>query len=307
MKIYAIVAVYNGRQQNWIKECLDSITRSTLPVNIIAIDNGSTDGSVDFIQQNYKQVDLIRSDKNSGFGAANNIGIRKALDAGFDFLFLLNQDAYVFPDSIQQLIELHKQQPEYGILSPVHLADNGNVIDKTFLRSITDLPGNLFISDLILGQKLSKVYSFPFVNAAIWSISRKCIENVGGFDPIFLHYGEDADYCKRVLARNLLIGVSPEVRAVHNRSQADSRRPIDAKKKLLLSYLLHFKEENSSLTRLSLQHLKNSFLYFASAFLRLRITTLFQILSVNLQLFGLRRQIQKSRHEQKNKLAFLTK
>src|SRR5210317_1231583 len=109
--VYAIVVTYQGLK--WYKKCFDSLQDSTIPVKIIAVDNGSGDGSVDFINNNFKGIQLISQGSNQGFGKANNRGIKEALKQNADYVFLLNQDAWVEPPTIEKLISVHKEQPEY--------------------------------------------------------------------------------------------------------------------------------------------------------------------------------------------------
>lgn len=101
-----------------------------------------------------------------GFGKGNNIGIRKAYDAGADFVFLLNQDAWIESDTIEKLIEVANQNTEYAIISPMHLNGNGSSLDHNFSYYIaTELSKTLF-SDMFLNTYENKIYSQKFVNAA---------------------------------------------------------------------------------------------------------------------------------------------
>ena len=76
----------------WLQNCLEAIKKSTYPVDTIVIDNGSTDSTVLFIKSNYPEVHLVESGKNLGFGQANNVGMRYALEQNADYVYLLNQD-----------------------------------------------------------------------------------------------------------------------------------------------------------------------------------------------------------------------
>src|SRR5436853_176799 len=69
----------------------------------------------------------------------------------------------------------------------------------------------------LIRNNLQPVYFVPFVNAAIWLISRKCIQEVGGFDPLFFMYAEDDDYCCRLRLHGLHIGIVPTAHAYHAR------------------------------------------------------------------------------------------
>ena len=191
--LFVIIVTYNGKQ--WYDRCFGSLRKSTLPITTIVVDNASNDGTAEYIKKNYPEIVLIESDKNLGFGQANNKAMRYALDCGCDYVFLLNQDAWVEPDTLERLVSIHKHNPEYGIVSPMHLNE-----DK--------------------------------LNAAAWLLPRKTLETIGGFDPLFFHYGEDDNYMSRVLYHDYKIGICPGIHIVHDaknpgvrkRSPAESRR-----------------------------------------------------------------------------------
>ena len=88
--------------------------------------NASGDGTVEYIKENYPEIMLIESKENLGFGKGNNLAMRYALDHGCDYVFLLNQDAWLDEnDTIEKLVEVAQRHPEYGILSPMHMNING--------------------------------------------------------------------------------------------------------------------------------------------------------------------------------------
>lgn len=197
----------------WLKTCLDSC--KDFPV--IIVDNASTDGTLDFIKKKYPQVTLLPQNKNLGFGQANNVGIRYALKQGADYVFLLNQDAYLQDGCIAHLINVQKQHPEYGILSPIHLNGKGNRLDRNFSNYVSYKYNADFYSDFILKNSLQEIYEVPFVNAAGWLLSREVLDTMGGFDPIFFHYGEDENYCQRAEYHGFKIGVVPNAFLKHDR------------------------------------------------------------------------------------------
>jgi len=229
-KIYAIIVTYNGMQ--WIERCIDSLIHSNVPVNIIVIDNMSTDGTTEFIKRKYPSVELIETGKNLGFGKANNIGITLAIKQDADYVFLLNQDAWVDINTIGELVRIHKQNPGYGILSPIHLNGKGSALDYKFSLqcNATDCPG--YVSDLVTSA-LKQVYTINFSNAALWLISKDCIQKTGAFDPIFPHYGEDFDYVNRIKYYGFKIGIAPVLRGFHDREE----RPYSEKRERIITQL----------------------------------------------------------------------
>lgn len=222
-------------RRDWIQKCFDSVLQSTIRVNIIAIDNGSTDGSIDFINQNYPNIDFIVSKENLGFGKANNIGLEKALKKGGDYFFLLNQDAWVAPNTIEELAMQAEKNPQYGVISPMHLNGKGDALDYSvseYYLKPSSCP-NLY-SDSILNKIENKVYEIKFINAAAWLLTKKCVEVVGGFSPTFYHYGEDENYCHRIFYKKMKVGIYPLVNVYHDREH----RNRDSEK----SYTTHIKE-----------------------------------------------------------------
>ncbi|WBL24868.1 glycosyltransferase family 2 protein [Zunongwangia sp. HGR-M22] len=206
-----VIVTYNGLK--WIDKCLQSCEDHP----IVVVDNNSSDSTVDFIKQNYPKVHLIEQEKNLGFGQANNIGISYALNHGAHYVFLLNQDAYLIGDCLERLIEIQQKNMQFGIVSPIHLNGDGTHLDYNFSKYAAI--NRNFYSDYILNKSLKNIYEVPFVNAAGWLISRKCLETVGGFDPIFFHYGEDDNYCHRVRYHQLKIGIVTETYIKHDRVQ----------------------------------------------------------------------------------------
>ena len=208
--VYVIVVTYRGRQ--WYDRCFRSLRESKYAVHTVVIDNASGDGSVDYISENYPDVHLIRSDRNLGFGNANNLGIKYALEQGCDYVFLLNQDAWIEPDTIENLIQAHRQHPEYGVLSPMHMTK-----EKDHLNFLLD-DGNRnyeLLSDLFFGT-VKDVYDIEYVNAAGWLVSRNTLMTIGGFCPIIFHYGEDDDYLHRMKYHGVKVGLCPHSRMVHD-------------------------------------------------------------------------------------------
>lgn len=214
MKISVIIVAYNGMK--WLEDCLNSILESTLLPEIIVIDNCSTDNTVEFLKNNYSQkIILIESNENLGFGRANNLGISLALQSENDFIFLLNQDTIIENDTIEKLVEVSVKNSDFGIISPIHANGRGDILDMSFLYYI-NRQGHDLISDSILNRSMKELYEVEMINAAAWLLPKKTLEIVGGFDPMFFLYGEDDNFCQRVLYHKLKIGITPKTFIRHD-------------------------------------------------------------------------------------------
>jgi len=240
MKIYAIIVTYNGTK--WIDKCFRSLLNSTVPLNILAIDNGSTDGTPQLIRDNYSEVEVIETGQNLGFGKANNIGLKRVLEIKADFAFLLNQDAWIEPNTIEKLINVSNKNVNIGILSPIHLNGKGNAIDYNFQHYLCNNNTVGFYSDLYLNS-LKEHYTCKFANAAGWLITDNCLRKIGGFDPMFIHYGEDDDYINRLHSAGLSICIVPEARIFHDRPQNGNMNEAYFKNQIYTNAILKAKSK----------------------------------------------------------------
>ena len=214
-KVLAIVVTYNAMR--WIDKCLGSLKESSAKVDIFVVDNGSGDGTPEYITDRYPDVVLTEREDNPGFGAANNDGLRFALKNNYDFVYLLNQDAWVEKDTISTLISAWNDS--YGILSPVQNNAKGKM-DKKFRKKCGKRLKKADAS--VSGDNL--IVTVPFVMAAHWLMSRQAIETVGGFSPAFRQYGEDDNYINRLHFHGLKAGVVPTAKAVHDRAERKTTR-----------------------------------------------------------------------------------
>lgn len=262
--VFVVVVTFKGRQ--WYDRCFTSLRESTIPVQTVVVDNASNDGTVEYIREHYPEIHLIESKENLGFGKANNLGMRYALVHDCDYVFLLNQDAWVETDMFEKLIGIQLKHPEYGILSPIHLNVEKTRIEKGLVYYLDDLriTDRSLFEDLYFGRT-KEVYNTKFVNAAAWLLPRKTLEVVGGFDPVFNHYGEDDNYLHRVLFHKMKIGICPSCVAVH-----DTERRITASDKKVQTYSSSLLAEVTNIN-IPINISKRCFFHFRKALSKLLI------------------------------------
>lgn len=293
-KVSCIIVTYNA--ENWIEKCLNSVLQSTIACTIVVFDNNSDDRTAEIIRNQYPQVTYIQSNENLGFGKANNKAIQLAFDAEADYFFLLNQDAWVEPETIEQLVDKFNQHPEYGILSPLQYF-NSEKLDRKFKSYLKDMDEKS-IQNLSAAERDS-IVDIRFVNAALWLMSRKCIETVGLFAPIFDHYGEDQNYAHRCKFHHLKMGVYLKAIGYHEREQVPVREKNTTFKKMLI------RDKHLCLT--ILMNLKHSYtrqwLFFIFTILREFFKNIlllkFKTIGVILSRFSFIASIRKLKHHRK--------
>lgn len=221
LNIHVIIVTYNAMK--WAERCFTSLRHSSVQVQCIVIDNGSSDGTQEYIKNHFPEVHFIQSEQNLGFGKANNIGIETAYKKGADFFYLMNQDAWLYEESLEKLLEVYHSHPntaEIGIISPVHIDGTEKKLDIFLDKYIAyNCEKTRLISDLYF-QSLKPYYELDFVNAAHWLLPKKTIEKVGGFNPYFFHYGEDNEYVNRVHFHKMKIILVPASKVVHDGKQS---------------------------------------------------------------------------------------
>ena len=210
-RLLVVIVTFNGKR--WLQRCLDSVYASSVKADVFVCDNGSDDGSADFIEANYPDVLLVRSGENAGFARANDLGMKHAIEKGYEFVYLLNQDAWVFTDTFEKLIRAF-ETGNWGIVSPMQMRPDLVTLDRRFRRHYH---GSM--------EPVDFVQPVRFVMAAHWMLSVDCIRQVGLFSPAFRHYGEDNNYCDRVRYHGFGIGVLPSAVAVHDRQERKRTKP----------------------------------------------------------------------------------
>ena len=212
MRILVIVVTYNGLR--WLERCLGSVRASEVPADLYVWDNDSVDGSADFVAGHFPEAKLVRSADNLGFAEANNLGMQYALDKGYDYVYLLNQDAWLEPSTLGTLVAAHQAHPEYGVLSPLQMTDGFEKLDKQFENLLPDSEGSRRDDS----GSACPPKSVPRVMAAHWLVPCKVLEKVGLFSPLFPIYGNDDNWCDRARYHGFKVGIVPEARAVHDRA-----------------------------------------------------------------------------------------
>lgn len=191
---------------NWnLKEdtiaCLKSLVKSGVsPRQIILVDNGSDDGSVESFQNKFEhQLNIIENPQNIGYAKACNQGIELAINNRVEWILLLNNDTVVAENFLEEIGKAKKYQDSYSIFSPlIFYYTNPNTIWYSGDRRI---PGTLITVSSLRGEDsrrdLPDITPVHFVNGCGMLVHHKVFETIGLFDPSYIMYGEEVDFCWR--------------------------------------------------------------------------------------------------------------
>jgi len=241
-KVYVIIVTYNGSK--WIRKCLDAVFASSCHAQVVVVDNCSADNTVEIIKSHYSKVILLEQNENYGFGKANNLALRFALEEGAEYFLLLNQDAYIEDTMIQKLIDVfNSDSSQVGVVSPIHLSSAGD-LDYGFEEHIRRYASSE--SFRAIKARQAGIYETEFVNAACWLLNRNTIKTVGTFNPLFPHYGEDNDFVNRLHYYDLKVFVEGDTFVVHDRNQFENLQFEKLKKREKVSFFKHASNINHS-------------------------------------------------------------
>jgi GT2 family glycosyltransferase len=246
-----IIPVWNGAAE--LPACLDALLAQTgVELEVLAVDNASTDGSGDLVAARYPQVRLLRQPANLGFGGGCNAGLAAAHG---DVLVLLNQDTEVRPGWLAALVDALQNDPAAGIAGSKALYPDGTL---QHAGGVIDRQGSG--SHRGAGQpdtgQYDQVQDVEYVTGASLALSRRAYTQVGGFDEGFgPAYFEDVDLCFRVRHAGLRVVYVPASVLVH---KEQSRAVADPGHDAMLLYhrnRLRFVAKHWPLSRLQTEFL----------------------------------------------------
>lgn len=211
--VAVVIPNWNGRQI--IGRALDSLESQSLKPQVIVVENGSTDGSLDYLRKNYPGVRLIIHEKNKGFAGGVNAGIRQALKDRCQYVALLNNDAVADKNWLKELVDAMEKSPQAG-------AATGKITDAGGKR--LDTTGDFYTSwglpyprgrGEIAGDQYD-THTDVFATTGGASVYRaKMLEEVGLFDEDFFAYYEDVDLSFRAQLAGWRILYVPTAVASH--------------------------------------------------------------------------------------------
>ncbi len=218
------IVILNWNTRDMLASCLDCIAQSVagFDVEIIVVDNASSDGSQAMVRERFPHVHLIANRENVGFAGGNNQAMAVS---GGRYMLLINSDAFLMADALRAMLDLAEASPQVGIVGAQLLN-----VDGSFQASHTPFP-NLWQEFLILsglGRRLHGRW-YPsqgpeedkgpqiadYVEGACLLVRREAYKEVGGLDEGYFMYAEEVDWCFAMRKKGWQVWYQPAARVIH--------------------------------------------------------------------------------------------
>ncbi len=223
------VIVVNHNTKEVLRACLQSLQAAAASghVEVIVVDNGSSDGSCAMVASDFPWVRLIALPDNRGFAVANNIGMRAARGR---FFLALNSDTEVLDDALRRIADFMEANADVGALGPRLLNSDGTLqyscrrfpSFRTALFHRYSLMTRLFPRNRFSQQYLmtdvghDHTMDVDWVSGAALVVRREVFDQTGGFDEGFFMYAEDVDWCYRIKQAGWRVVYFPEAQILHH-------------------------------------------------------------------------------------------
>lgn len=256
------VILVNWNTCDLTKQALVSVYKETVGIDfeVIVVDNNSGDASVEMIKKEFPQVQIMENKENLGFGKANNQGLKIAQG---DYIMLLNTDVVVLDAALNKLVSYLDQHTEVMMVGPRLL--NKDLTFQHACRRMLPNPTNSFfylfgLTKIFKNNKFVNEYKqytidpeitgpTQALSGAAMMFRQQVYNEIGGFDEAFFMYGEDLDFCKRVLDKGWKTVYVSEARIIHFGGQSSDKRRVKSLlnfyEAMWLYYKKHFYKKHS--------------------------------------------------------------
>jgi GT2 family glycosyltransferase len=215
-KVFAITLNWNGKDDTL--ECLASLKKLDYPnYDIIVVDNGSSDGSVEAFRQGYPDVTVIANDTNLGYAEGFNTGLEWAYQHDAAYSLIVNNDTVIDPLALSELVKVAERQPDIGFVSgKVYWYNEPNRLQTAGRLSSpgTLVGGHVASGEVDVGQ-VDEIREYDFVDDVLLLVRRAVYDRVGGYDPNFFLYYEETDWCARARRAGFRIVYTPHAKIWH--------------------------------------------------------------------------------------------
>lgn len=217
------IIILNWNQRKDTAECLESLNKLEYKnFSVVIVDNGSSDGSFEYLKGKFPHITLIRNEDNLGFAEGCNVGIRHALSTGTDYILLLNNDTFAEKDVLDVLVRTAEADKDIGVLGGVNCSydEPSKLIEiGTNLNWWTGFTRKENLKAIESGS-INTPQPIQGVTGSVLLIKKEVIDKIGLLDARFFIYYEDTDWCLRAGRAGYKVLYVPRAKVLHKTEAA---------------------------------------------------------------------------------------
>lgn len=190
-----LVVVLNWRRGTTTARCLDAVVAADVGHDVLVVDNGSDDDSVATIRRAHPEIELVELPSNGGYAAGNNRGLLVALERGYDFVWILNNDTVPSPDALRTALSVAVDRRAGVVVSTQWDRRNALAVEPHRLCAVEQGRRDrlLACAGCAAGQ-----HAVDVASGAALLVRVAAVRTAGLMDESFFHYGEEVDFCRRI-------------------------------------------------------------------------------------------------------------
>ncbi len=253
------VIIVNWNTREYLRNCLDSVfaTVRQIEIEVIVVDNASSDDSVSVVEREFPQVKLIKNESNRGFAAANNQGMKAARGR---YVLLLNSDTIVLDEALDATVRFADSEPQAAVVgcrvvNPDRTLQATGFMYPSLLNMVLSCTYlyKLFPRSRFFGRERmtwwdrDDVREVDVVTGCFMLVRREAIEQVGGMDEAFFMYGEETDWCYRFKQAGWKMLFAPAGQIIHYGGASSRQRRVEMAIQLRRSILLFIRKHQGRL------------------------------------------------------------
>jgi GT2 family glycosyltransferase len=224
------VVILNWNRRDRLRRGLEALHRPSSPrLEVIVVDNGSTDGSPEMVRREFPQVRLLEAGQNLGIARGKNLGLRAA---SAEFVLVADDDVLVYPEQLEALLRVARENPQAAVVAPMKVDDRGEPLYTHHVPGPSTLGfAHFLVAEWSLQELARRVkrtvgwgeraphesktlVEIPFVGGGVMLVRAEAMRQVGLLDENIFFYGEDFDWCWRFRQAGWKVLYAPQVRVV---------------------------------------------------------------------------------------------
>jgi GT2 family glycosyltransferase len=220
-KVFVVTLNWNGKK--WLGDCLSSILAMDYPnFEVVVVDNGSTDGSVEFVHEQFPQIHVVELGSNLGYARGFNAGLEYAAKSGAEYFLIMNNDTVIDRGALSALVETASKYDRAGFVTgKVYLYDH-----PSMLQSVGKEEDPIVWSGNLIGfmeedkGQYDEVAERIFIDDVFTLVSRSLYDEVGGYDPQYYLQAEEFDWQVRARKKGWKFYYTPYAKVWHRVSMS---------------------------------------------------------------------------------------